>query len=360
MKEMKKSIVVIFGGCSPEYEVSCNSGASLISAIDKEKFRVYPLGITKEGEWILTDATFDEIRNGQDWIKSAGNKKAFISPDRSVHGLVIMDGDKFDVMSIDCVFPIVHGENGEDGTLQGLLELANIPYVGSKVLASACSMDKAVTRIFAEKINLIQPACYITTKEMYLKAPENESLKVQNYFDGVCDYPLFVKPSSTGSSIGVSKVERKEELREAIEKALEYDQKVLIEEGINGTEIKVSILGNEELKVGELMKVTVESGLFNDYKTKYVAGTSEKELPASIPDNLKNEIKESAKRIYEAIGCQGFARVDFFLTEDHKVVFNEINTVPGFSESSVYSLMFKEIGLEYKDLILEMINLEMK
>ena len=357
MKEMKKSIVVIFGGCSPEYEVSCNSGASLIDAIDKEKFNVYPLGITREGEWILTDATFEEIRNGEDWVKSAGNKKAFISPDRNVHGLVVMDGNKFDVVNVDCVFPIVHGENGEDGTLQGLLELANIPYVGSKVLASACSMDKAVTRIFADQINLTQPECYIVTKATYLKSPANEVENIHNYFTGICEYPLFVKPASTGSSIGVSKVEKKEELKAAIEKALEFDQKILIEEGIVGTEVKVSLLGNEEVKVGELMRVTVESGLFNDYKTKYVAGTSQKELPAKLPEPLREEIKEAAKDIYRILGCQGFARVDFFLTEDEsRVVFNEINTVPGFSENSVFTLMFKEVGLEYKDLISEMID----
>jgi len=357
---MKKSILVIFGGSSPEYEVSCNSGASLIDAIDKEKYNVYPLGITKEGEWVLTDATFEEIKNGQDWVKSKGNKRAVISPDRNVHGLVVMEEDQFFTINIDCVFPIVHGETGEDGTLQGLLELANIPYVGSNVLASACSMDKSVTRIFAERINLAQPECYIASKDEYLKSPRNEIESIDDYFKRTCEYPLFVKPASTGSSIGVSKVENKGELREAVEKAFEFDRKILIEEGISGSEIKVSILGNDNIKVGELMKITVESGLFNDYKTKYVTGSSKKELPAVISEELKTEIKESAKKIYKEIGCEGFARVDFFLSDENEVIFNEINTVPGFSEESVYSVMFKEIGVEYTDLISEIISLELK
>lgn len=360
VKEMKKSILVIFGGSSPEYEVSCNSGASLIDAIDKEKYEVYPVGITKKGEWILTDATFEEIRNGQDWLKSKGNKRAYISPDRSVNGLVVIEENKFFIINIDCVFPIIHGETGEDGTLQGLLELASIPYVGSNILASACSMDKAVTRIFAERANLAQPECYILSKQMYLKSSRNEIEKIDNYFKKICEYPLFVKPSSTGSSIGVSRVESKGELKAAIESAFEFDTKVLIEEGIEGSEIKVSILGNEDIKVGELLKVTVETGFFYDYKTKYITGGSKKELPAIVPEVLKKEIKESAKRIYNDLGCKGFARVDFFLSDENKVIFNEINTVPGFSKSSNYPLMFKEIGLEYKDMISELINLEIE
>lgn len=351
-----KNVLVIFGGNSPEHEVSCASAASVIEAIDKDIYKVYRLGITRNNEWYLTDASYEEIADGVSWTKRNDNKAAVLSPSENKKGLIIFDGNKIaDQIAIDIVMPILHGENGEDGTMQGLFELGMYPYVGSDVCASSCSMDKVVTRLFADAIEMKQPACYYTNKELVKTDAEKYAKEAEGYFEGT--YPLFVKPSKTGSSVGISKVDNFDELKAAMIKAAEFDGKVMVEEAIVGKEIKVAIMGKDEnVEVGEICEIVVKGHIFNDFELKYKGGGTHKEIPAKLDADITEQIKESAKEIYTTIGCKGLARVDFFLTEENEIFFNEINTIPGISDKSIFSLMFEKKGLKYSEMINKLIE----
>lgn len=355
---MKKDLLVIFGGASPEYEVSCGSGASLIAAIDRERYCVHAVGVSKSGEWFLTKASRDEIADAETWLKHPDNRKAILSPDRSDHGLLIFDGDQVRKQHIDVVFPIIHGATGEDGRLQGLLDIAGIPYVGSGVCASACSMDKTVTMVFADLCGIKRPEYYACDVDDYKADPEGVKNAILSFFRDRLDkvFPLFVKPASTGSSVGISKVESEEQLRPALDVASQFPGHLIIEQGIDGREIKVAVAGNTELVAGDICECIV-NGIFNDYSLKYKSSGSHKQIPADIPAEKAEELKEYSKRIYKCLGCKGFARVDFFLQKDGVIVFNEINTVPGFTDHSIYSLMFASKGKPYPELVEDLIQM---
>lgn len=358
--EMKREILVIFGGASPEHDVSCASAAALIGAVSREKYNVHCLGITKEGNWILTEASTVEIGDTARWLNHAGNRKAILSPDRADHGLLIFEDGGIRKQHIDVVFPIIHGETGEDGQLQGLLEIAGIPYVGCGVCSSACSMDKGVTMNFAKLCNVKYPAYFTCAREDFLAAPEETAAKVVNHFQNTLEtvFPLFVKPASTGSSVGISKVHNEAELIDALHLAAQYPGQLIVEENIVGKEIKVAVLGQDkDIRVGELCEVLVENGIFNTYELKYKSGGSHKKIPAELPEAVANKVKDCAVRVYQSLGCRGFARVDFFLTADNTVVFNEINTVPGFTRGSIYSLMFEKAGVSYETVVEELIRM---
>lgn len=345
----KKSVLVIFGGYSNEYYVSCSSAAGILSHIDTDLFEVVKIGITLEGQWILTEATAEQICDGKEWLAHDTNRPAIISPERDKNSILIFDGDAIRHQSIDCVFPLIHGFGGEDGKLQGLLELANIPYVGSGVASSANSMDKAITGIFSDACNLKRPVCEVVCKDEFEQETE------------ACismEYPVFVKPANAGSSVGVSKVTSDAELMPALQDAFLYDNKVIVEQGIIGREIKVALLEdveNKEILIGALCDLTVPDGGVNDYDTKYVKHTSRKQIPAEMDESLALLIKEQAVEIFKALECKGFARADFFLTADGEIYFNEINTIPGIGEESIYSLMMNAVGISYTELITKLV-----
>lgn len=351
----KKTVLVIFGGASPEHEVSCSSAAGIIRNVDKERYRLMTIGVTKDGEWIFTEANAEEIGDSISWLSHESNKKAAISTNRSDHGIFVFEPDGvFHKERVDVIFPIIHGENGEDGTLQGIFEIAGIPYIGAGVCASACSMDKIVTRIFADKENLLQPRCYIADAMELSKKKEAIVDDVERYMSTT--YPMIVKPSMTGSSIGISKVNNRQELYNAIALAAKYRGGIMVEEYISGKEIKVAVLEDGEIKTGALCEITVQQGCFNDYNLKYKGTGSHKKIPAELSAETEDKIKDAAVRIFKALGCKDYSRVDFFVTKENQVYFNEINTIPGLSEKSIFSLMFDQIGLPYAKLINRMIE----
>lgn len=354
----KKELLILFGGASPEYQVSCLSASSLVEAVPEERYNVHLLGITRQGDWLLTDATASEIADGRTWLCRENNRRAILSPDRRDHGLVVFENGVWTHIRIDLAFAIIHGETGEDGALQGLLELSGIPYVGAGICASACSMDKSVTMAFADQCHIRRPEYFVCDRLDFLEQPEVVTAQIEMYFGERLGqpFPLFVKPASAGSSIGISKVHTPEELRSALQLAAQYPGRLIVEENITGREIKVAVLGHRKLKLGAICEIKVENGVFNDYELKYKGTGTHKRIPAQLPEKIDAELKQSAAAIYKKLGCRGFARVDFFLKDNGDIYFNEINTVPGFSNHSIYSLMFEKAGIDYGVLVEELLE----
>ena len=353
---MKKlSVCILFGGISPEHEVSLRSAESVLNNIDKEKYNIFPVGITKEGDWILFGGEdYSMLPNGS-WKNHPDNRRAAISPVRG-QGLLSFEGDCVVRERIDVVFPVLHGENGEDGAMQGLLQMAGIPYVGPHVAASAVAMDKTLTKLVVDHAGVPQAAWKLVRRNELCNHMENTLTALENRFS----YPMFVKPAGTGSSVGVSKAADRDALRKALEFAAKYDDKILVEEFIHGREIEVAVMGNENPVAS--IAGEIDSGAdFYDYDAKYVTDTSVAYIPARIPEDVEEIVREAAVKVYSAIGCQGLSRVDFFVTyEENRVVFNEINTLPGFTSISMYPKLFAASGIEYTDLIDELLKLAME
>ena len=353
---MKKlSVCVLFGGISPEHEVSLRSAEFVLNSLNPEKYNVFPVGITKDGDWILYAGTDYSLLPSGEWQNWAGNRRAAISPVRG-QGLLSFEGDCVVREWIDVVFPVLHGENGEDGAMQGLLQMAGIPYVGPHVSASAVAMDKTLTKLVADQAGVTQAAWQLV-----------RNADLDSHMDAVLDqleqrftYPVFVKPAGTGSSVGVSKAADRENLRSALLKAGTYDNKILVEEFIHGREVEVAVMGNESPVASECGEI--DSGAdFYDYDAKYVTDTSVAYIPARISDSVAEEVREAAVKIYTAIGCQGLSRVDFFVTyEGERVVFNEINTLPGFTSISMYPKLFAASGIPSDQLIDNLLQLAME
>ncbi len=353
---MKKlSVCILFGGISPEHEVSLRSAESVLNNIDKEKYNIFPVGITKEGDWILFGGDDYSMLPSGAWKSHPDNRRAAISPVRG-QGLLSFEGDCVVRERIDVVFPVLHGENGEDGAMQGLLQMAGIPYVGPHVAASAVAMDKTLTKLVVDHAGVPQAAWKLVRRNELRNHMENTLTALENRFT----YPMFVKPAGTGSSVGVSKAGDKEALRKALEHAARYDDKILVEEFIHGREIEVAVMGNENPVAS--VAGEIDSGAdFYDYDAKYVTDTSVAYIPARIPEDVEEIVREAAVKVYSAIGCQGLSRVDFFVTyEENRVVFNEINTLPGFTSISMYPKLFAASGIEYTDLIDELLKLAME
>lgn len=353
------NIALIFGGKSSEHEISRMSASAVLKWLvkvdndDSEKNEILKLGIDKEGRWFLTEASPEEIFNGR-WEDNKNNRPAYITPDSLVHGMVILDEDRFIHKKIDVVIPVLHGDHGEDGDIQGLLNMAEIPYVGCGVAASANSMDKSLTKKLVGYTKVRQAEYIEIRKNEYLEDKEKELLRVKNKFNG--NYNLFVKPSSAGSSIGASGIKSEEELPKAIELALKEDKKVLIEEKIVGREIEVAILGNDEPKASEVGEI-LSAGEFYDYDSKYKNPKSRTRIVSDLPRATIDEIRSKAIEIYKALECRGLSRVDFFYTEDGEIVFNEINTFPGFTSISMYPLLWQDRGISGEELIKDLIEL---
>ena len=347
----KKKLGVVFGGMSTENEVSVVSAESILNNLDREKYEVFPIYIDKQGNW------WKYIENGE--------KREF--------GAEVKNKEKIEnlieyLKSLDVIFPVLHGLYGEDGTIQGLFELLKIPYVGCKVLASSVGMDKVYTKIVFEKAGLNQtPYEYVrkyNDKYIYVDRNFNESvITVEEAAEKIVKnlkFPMFVKPSNSGSSVGVKKADNLEELVEDIEYAASFDKKVLIEQGVNGKEVECAVLGNEDVIascVGEI-KAADE---FYSYDAKYKNEESRTEIPANISEELSNEIREQAIKAFKSIDGKGLSRVDFFIENGtNKIYINEINTLPGFTSISMYPKMFEASGLPYKELLTKLTELALE
>lgn len=349
----KINVGIIFGGKSSEHEVSRVSAQAIINNISKEKYNLHLIGITKCGEWFLFTGSSDEVGSGE-WENSDSKKRAFISPDSSVKGLVVNKGDgNFETIQMDVVIPVLHGKNGEDGTIQGLLELSEIPFVGCDTTSSSACMDKVITNCVLSYCGINKPtfnwfyACdFEKDSERYIEETEKIIKK----------YPMFIKPANAGSSVGVSKANNREELIEGIKKASKEDGKILIEEGIVGKEVECAVLGNENPISSVVGEIALSSN-FYDYEAKYISNSSELFIPARILDNTSEEIRKTAILAYKTMGCTGLSRVDFFVEEGTgKVLLNEINTFPGFTSISMYPKLMKEVGINFSDLIDKLID----
>ena len=353
---MKKlSVCVLFGGISPEHEVSLRSAEYVLNSLDPEKYNVFPVGITKNGDWVLFGGTdYSMLPSGQ-WQNYEGNRRAAISPVRG-QGLLSFEGDCVVREWIDVVFPVLHGENGEDGSVQGLLQLAGIPYVGPHVSASAVAMDKTLTKLVVDQAGVAQAEWKLVRN----RDLDNRMDAILDELEGKFTYPMFIKPAGTGSSVGVSKAANREELKVALLQAGAYDDKILVEEFICGREIEVAVMGNES-PVASICGEIDSGAEFYDYDAKYLTDTSVAYIPARIPEDVAEQVRDLAVKVYRAIGCQGLSRVDFFVTyEDNRVVFNEINTLPGFTSISMYPKLFAASGIPGSQLIDALLKLAME
>ena len=344
----KKKIAIIFGGNSTEYEVSLQSSSSVFENINEEKFDIIPIGITRDGEWYHYTGEKEKIANNT-WFEDSENLRPIsVSQNRSVKGFIEFNEDKFNVIKVDLVFPVLHGKNGEDGTLQGLFELAGIPVVGCDTLSSALCMDKDRAH------KLVSLAGISVPKAISFKAFERD--EAVKKIKAELGYPLFVKPVRAGSSFGITKVAEEQELEAAIQLAFEHDSEVIVEETISGFEVGCAVLGMDELTVGRVDEIELSSGFF-DYTEKYTLKSSKIYMPARIDAETEKRIQEAAVIIYKALGCSGFARVDMFYTPTGEIVFNEVNTIPGFTSHSRYPNMMKGIGLSFAQMLDKLIGL---
>lgn len=353
---MKKwNVCILFGGISPEHEVSLRSAESVLNHIDKEKYNIFPVGITKDGRWLYYPGTdYSKLPQGT-WQESDGVCPAVISPVRG-QGLLLLDGENRNIQPLDVVFPVLHGENGEDGSVQGLMQLADIPCVGPAVAASAVSMDKTLTKLVIDHAEIPQAKWELVRNSDLTTHMDSIIDRIEDRFV----YPVFVKPAGTGSSVGVSKAANREALQAALRIAGKYDEKILVEEFIHGREIEVAVLGNDSPAASVCGEI--DSGAeFYDYEAKYIADTSVAYVPARIDEDTAEKVREYAICAYQALDCKGLSRVDFFVTyEGNRIVFNEINTLPGFTSISMYPKLFEASGIAYSQLIDKLLEYAME
>lgn len=344
----RKIIAVLFGGCSDEYEVSLQSAYAVTEHLDREKYEVVLLGITRQGAWNLYLGDPAQIAADTWHQEKEKCLPAILSPDRKMSGIIVLESENIRVMPVDAVFPVLHGKNGEDGTVQGLLALAGIPCVGCGLLSSALCMDKDIAHKLVALAGVKVPTGIVLYK--------SEEEKVLHEQTAHLSYPLFVKPVNAGSSYGITKVEAPQGLMAAVAYAFGYDCKVTIEEAVNGIEVGCAVLGDESLVIGELDEIELSQGFF-DYTEKYSLVTSKIHMPARIAQETAGRLKQTAALIYQTLNCSGFARVDMFLTPEGEIFFNEVNTIPGFTGHSRYPNMLKGIGMTFGEILDALIGL---
>lgn len=348
------NLAVIFGGKSTEHDVSIISGTSVIKNLNKEKYNIFPIYIDREGNWYKYTKNISDIE---------------IIP----IGKEITEVEKIDniiqyLKKMDCIFPLLHGLYGEDGTIQGLFELIEVPYVGCGVLSSSISMDKAYTKVLFDKANINQ-ADYIYAKKIddkYIYIDKNFNEQICTISDLIkiieekLNYPMFIKPSNSGSSVGVTKANNTQKLKEAIKFAEKFDNKILIEQGIDGREIECAVFGKDNIItscVGEILSAEE----FYSFDSKYKNPESRTQIPANIDKKLSDEIRMLAKKIFKIVDGKGLSRIDFFVEKDtNKIYINEINTMPGFTQISMYPKLFKETGIEYAEILDALIDIEIR
>lgn len=345
----KQNVAILFGGASSEYEVSLLSASSVLKNIDNEKYNIYKIGITKDGRMFYYTGSIENIANNQ-W-QNNNCVPCVISPDRSHHGMIIL-GERAEIIRLDVVFPVLHGKNGEDGTIQGLFMMAGIPFVGCDALSSACCMDKGVTKALLDCANIPNAKWVGVLEFQYRKSS-------QSYLDEVAQtlgFPCFVKPANAGSSVGITKAIDLESLAHAMDTAFEHDKKVIVEEMIQGIEIECAVLGNEE-PIASVLGEIEPCNDFYDYDAKYLANKTKTYAPARISEEATEKIRTTAIKAYQALGCEGFSRVDFFLCNDQTIILNEINTIPGFTAISMYPQLCEKSGIPYPELIDRLLTL---
>lgn len=351
-----KNALILFGGVSSEHDVSTVSARSVIENTPADKYNIIKLGITKSGQWFKYDGDTCNLPEDK-WLKDTENlTKAIISPDRSDHGILVFGKNGIEKIRVDVCFPVLHGKNGEDGTVQGFLQVAGIPFVGCDMLASANCMDKVMTNTLADAAGIAQAKWMGLNQYDYNKNSEMYIEKAAEYLG----FPIFVKPANAGSSVGVSKAKDKTGLAEAIAVAFKEDKKLVLEEGITGMEVECAVLGNDE-PIASICGEIEPANDFYDYEAKYVNPASLLHIPARLEEDKMNEVREIAKKTYKALGCTGLARVDFFVREsDGKVMLNEPNTIPGFTSISMYPKLFKATGIPYSELIDRLLTFAME
>ena len=335
-------VAIVFGGISEEHSISVKSATEVARSIDLKRYEPFYVGITQRGVWKLCDSPDTDLE------ENSGCRPVLLSPDRGVHGLLVLDQGQYRAIRVDVVFPVLHGRLGEDGAMQGLLELSGIPYVGCDVQSSALCMDKSLAYLVARRAGVATPNFWTVVA--------GEDIDPDRV-----PYPVFVKPARSGSSFGVTKVSRRGELPSAVEAARQYDSKVLIEEAVAGGEVGCAILGNDtELFAGEPDRVSLSHGFFRIHQEREPERGSENAtfiVPADISTEARDLVRETAKTLYRALGCKGLARVDIFLTEDGTVVLNEVNTLPGLTSYSRYPRMMAAAGLPLAEVIHRIVSL---
>ena len=345
----KLNVAVVFGGYSNEHEVSIGSGKTVIDGLDKEKYNVLPIYIDTDGNWFLADGDISYD------MATEGLNKVLVSPSRGDRSLFILESEGYKKLQIDFVFPALLGKYGEDGTIQGLFEIMGVPYSGCGVLASSMSMDKVFANDIARLINMPQPD--------YMSYKEGDTIDYNEIINRL-GLPCFVKPVRSGSSVGIVKPETEEELKEAIITAFKYDNKIIIEKNIIGRELKCAVLGSggDDTIASYCGETIFENDLgFYDYEAKYKSSTTRKVIPAEVPDEVHQKVKELALQIFKALDCSGLARADFFIEDGTgDILFNEINTFPAFTEVSMYPALCKHVGYPLPKLLDKLIEIGQK
>ena len=354
--EEKMCVVVLFGGMSSEHEVSRVSAGTVVTNMDRSKYEVMTIGITKEGRWLYTEATTAQMADGS-WEELSGNMPCVLSPDRADHGMILFTpAGQVEKVHVDVVVPVLHGLWGEDGTVQGLLELAGIPYVGCGVLASAVCMDKAVANALFD-VNGIP----------HTKWASADRWEIESDLEGVCDgviaklgWPIFVKPANAGSSVGISKANDRAQLKDAIQLALRNARNVVFEAFVDGQEVECAVIGSDPAvatRPGEILA----GAEFYTYDDKYKNGVSQTVIPAHLSEEKLDEVKTYAAMAYTALNCEGLARCDFFVEKGTgRVLINEINTLPGFTSISMYPKLMEHEGIPVPALIDQLISLALE
>ena len=343
---MKKQIAVLFGGCSPEHEISLQSAAAVLGAMDRTRYDVLPVGITKEGDWFLYRGAVSRIADGSWRMDAPALVPAAVSPGRTEPGLLALRGQGWERIPVDAVFPVMHGRNGEDGTVQGLFELAGVRVVGCGTLASALCMDKQRAHALAAAAGVAVPRAAVLGRQ---------DLGAAAQLTAPLAYPLFIKPLRAGSSFGITRIQSPDELEPALARAFAYDDMAVAEQAVEGFEVGCAVIGGSTLRTGRVDEIELSGGFF-DFDEKYSLRTARIHVPARITPELEQRVTQTAKTVYRALGCSGFARVDLFLTPEGGIVFNEVNTIPGFTEHSRFPGMFRAAGMSFAEVVAAIVD----
>ncbi|RLQ93183.1 D-alanine--D-alanine ligase [Falsibacillus albus] len=340
---MKTKLSLLYGGKSAEHKVSLQTAKAVIQALDPAKYEIQPIFITTEGQWIKGPLLNGPVETVKELEFSEGDA---VAPNALAVALTNTDSDS------DVIFPLLHGPNGEDGTVQGMLELLNLPYVGNGVLASAAGMDKVIMKNLFAQAGLEQVKYVWFVRQTWKQNPENAYSEVEE----ALGYPCFVKPANLGSSVGISKCTNRDELAQAFEEAFQFDRKIIIEEGVTAREIEIGVMGNDAPECSVAGEIVPKKD-FYDYKAKYEDGDTALIIPADIDDETYSAMKDMAVDAYKALDNSGLVRADFFLTKEGRILINEVNTMPGFTPFSMFPLLWKHTGVEYPELIEKLVAL---
>lgn len=349
----KKKVAVLFGGVSSEHEISLISAYSVLTNIPAEKYDVICVGITKKGHWMYYPGEYEYIKTGE-WENDPDCSTAILSPDSVHKGIIIIGENDVFLRKVDVVFPVLHGANGEDGTVQGLCQLSGLPFVGCDMTGSAVCMDKSLTHTVLDSAG-IKTAKYLTIRHESLSDIE----KICEDVESKLGYPVYVKPACAGSSVGVSRAASREALKNGLKVAFAHGNKVVVECEVIGKEVECAVLGNGDNLIASVPGQITPAEEFYDYDAKYKLGTSVLDIPAKISEDEMNRLREIAKKAYTACGCGGFSRVDFFVTEND-IILNEINTIPGFTPISMYPKLMENMGIPYPALLDRLIQLALE